>query len=100
MGRWAKIAPFGTRGADGTDADMPFLLMSLHKYVQIANERTFIVLQVEHQNSVDQAEALLAIEEVNFVMLGPEDFPILSGFPGDLNHPKVQAAIDTIADAA
>ena len=34
------------------------------------------------------------------IMLGPSDFSILSGIPGQFDHPKVAAALKTIAAAA
>jgi len=98
--RWSKFAPQGVRGYDGTNPDMPYMSMRHSDYIREANEQTFVILQLEHQSAVVQAEAIAAVEGVNFLMLGPNDFSILSGFPGDFEHPKVQSAIDRIAAAA
>ena len=98
--RWAKFAPQGTRGFDGGNPDMPYLSGTIDGYIREANERTFVITQLETQSAVDQAEAIAAVEGVQFLMLGPGDFSILSGFPGQFDNPKVQAAIDTIAAAA
>ncbi len=72
----------------------------MQEYLKRANQETYLIVQVEDQQGVNRAESILNVEGVSFLMLGPGDFSILSGFPGDIDHPKVQAAIDTVAAAA
>lgn len=98
--RWSKFAPLGTRGFDGAGPDSRFASMSMTDYLAAANEETFIVIQLEEQAAVDQAEAIAAIPGVDVLMLGPADFSVLSGIPGQFDHPKVQAAVEKIAAAA
>ncbi|HBL44768.1 aldolase/citrate lyase family protein [Gimesia sp.] len=98
--KWAKFAPLGKRGFDGSGADMPYCTMPVADYVQQANENTFITIQLEEQSAVDQAEEIAAVPGVDALMLGPADFSILQGFPGQFNHPQMQTAIQTIATAA
>ncbi|WP_417389031.1 HpcH/HpaI aldolase family protein [Gimesia sp.] len=98
--KWAKFAPLGKRGFDGSGADMPYCTMPVADYVQQANENTFITIQLEEQSAVDQAEEIAAVPGVDALMLGPADFSILEGFPGQFNHPQMQTAIQTIATAA
>tara|TARA_R110002095_G_scaffold142300_2_gene123252 strand:+ start:1095 stop:1925 length:831 start_codon:yes stop_codon:yes gene_type:complete len=98
--KWSKFAPQGKRGFDGSGADMPFCTMPILDYIQQANENTFIVIQLEEQSAVDQAEAIAAVPGVDALMLGPADFSILEGVAGQFNHPKLQSAIQTIAEAA
>ncbi|HAW31947.1 MAG TPA: aldolase [Planctomycetaceae bacterium] len=98
--KWSKFAPLGKRGFDGSGADMPYCTMPVSDYVQQANENTFITIQLEEQSAVDQAEEIAAVPGVDALMLGPADFSILEGFPGQFNHPQMQTAIETIATAA
>ena len=99
--RWSKFAPLGVRGFDGSNPDMPYMALEKSDYLRAANEQTFIIIQLEHQSAVDQAEEIVAVEGVNFLMLGPGDFSILSGFPeSGFGHPKFEAAIDAISAAA
>lgn len=98
--KWSKFAPLGKRGFDGGNPDMPYCTMPISDYIQQANDNTFITIQLEEQSAVDQAEAIAAIPGVDALMLGPGDFSILEGFPGQFDHPRLQAAIDTIAAAA
>ena len=98
--KWAKFAPMGRRGFDGGNPDMPYCSMDMGEYVKFANEQTWVVIQVEEQPAVDQAEAILAVDGVDVIMLGPGDFSIIEGIPGQMDHPKVQNAIAKIAKAA
>ena len=97
--KWAKFAPLGKRGFDGGGADAPYGTMSMDQYVRAANDETFIVIQVEEQHAVDNAQAIAEVEGVDVVFLGPGDFSQLSGIPGQFDHPKVLAAFQKLADA-
>lgn len=98
--RWAKFAPLGQRGFDGAGADAPFLLTPMARYLREANEQTFIIIQIEDQSALDQAEEIAAVPGVDMLMLGPADFSILSGVPGEFTHPKVLGAYEKVAQAA
>ena len=98
--KWAKFAPEGKRGFDGSSGDNPYRFLGAKEYVETANRETFIIAQLEEQSAIDQAEAIIAVEGIDGLMLGPADFSILSGIPGDVNHDLVTAACLTIAAAA
>ena len=98
--RWSKFAPLGTRGFDGGNPDMPYCTMDTVEYLEMANEETWIAIQIEDQNSLENAEEMAAVEGVDVLFLGPSDFSILSGFPGQFDHPKLQNAVEKIAQAA
>lgn len=98
--KWAKFAPVGQRGFDGGNPDMPYCSMTLGDYTKQANDETFIVIQLEDQAAVDQADAIAAVPGVDVLFFGPSDFTILSGIPGQFDHPQVQQAKEKIAAAA
>jgi len=97
---WMKFAPQGRRGCDGANGDMPYLMMPIDQYVAEANQQTFLVVQIESPESLEQVDEIAAVEGVDVLFLGPGDFSILSGYPGQLNHPVVQDAKRRIATAA
>ena len=86
--RWAKFAPLGERGFDGAGADAFYTGIPMDEYVRDANEETFLVIQLEDPNAIEQAEAIAAVEGVDVIMLGPADFSVLSGIPGQFDHPR------------
>ena len=98
--KWAKFAPLGRRGVDSGNADTPYCLTPLDQYVREANEQTFLVIQLEDQDSLTNARAIAEVEGVDVLFFGPGDFSVLSGFPGQMNHPKIEEAIRTVAAAA
>ncbi len=98
--RWSKFAPLGTRGFDGGNADAPYCSMAMDRYIREANGQTFLVLQIEDLQAVDNARAIAEVEGVDVLFVGPADLSILSGVPGQFDHPLVQDAIHKVAQAA
>lgn len=98
--RFAKFAPLGQRGFDGAGADMPYCTLPIDEYVRRANDETFMIIQVEDPGAVDCVEEIIAIDGVDAVMLGPVDFSILNGIPGQLKHDLVRKAFERTAAAA
>lgn len=98
--RWAKFAPLGQRGFDGSNADSLYCSVPLAEYVERANQETFIIIQLEEPAAVQHAAAIAAIDGVDALMLGPADFSILAGFPGQFDQPQLEEAIRQIAAAA
>jgi 4-hydroxy-2-oxoheptanedioate aldolase len=98
--KWAKFAPLGKRGFDGAGADVPYLLTPMGRYLREANEQTFVLIQMEEPHAVEQAEEIAAVPGVDMLMLGPADFTVLTGIPGEFSHPTVMSSIEKIARAA
>jgi 4-hydroxy-2-oxoheptanedioate aldolase len=97
---WAKFAPQGRRGLDSGNPDVPYCSMPVEEYVVEANRQTFLVIQLEEQRAVDAAEAIASVPGVDVIFLGPGDFSLLSGIPGQFDHPRVQKATEALARAA
>ncbi len=97
---WAKFAPMGRRGFDGGNPDAPYCSLPIDRYVREANEQTFLAVQIEDPAALEHVEAIAAVEGVDVVFLGSADFTVLSGIPGQFDHPSVQEAIRRIAAAA
>jgi 4-hydroxy-2-oxoheptanedioate aldolase len=97
--RWSKFAPMGQRGIDGANPDNPYLLMPLPEYIKEANEETLVIIQIEDTDALDEVDEIAAIDGVDVIMLGPGDFSILNGFPGQMDHPDLLDAKKRIASA-
>jgi 2-keto-3-deoxy-L-rhamnonate aldolase RhmA len=90
--RAAKYPPRGERGfgycranAHGTD---------FAEYARTANDETAVILQVEHIRAIEKLEAIAAVEDVDALFIGPYDLSGSLGVPGELEHPKVLAALE------
>jgi 4-hydroxy-2-oxoheptanedioate aldolase len=98
--KWAKYAPVGKRGFDGSNPDVPYMMTPMAQYVREANDQTFVLIQLEEPHAVEQAEAIAAVPGVDMLMFGPADFSVITGIPGQFGHPTVSAALDKVARAA
>jgi len=98
--KWAKFPPVGSRGFDGGNPDMPYCAMPMDRYVEKANAETFVVIQLEERHALDVAGEIARVEGVDAIMLGPADFSIQSGIPGQFNHRIIREAEETLAAAA
>lgn len=99
--RAAKYHPLGTRGLATTRAAhfgqvFPF---SIADHVTSSNAETLVIVQVETLASVEQLPSILQVPEVDVIFIGPNDLSLSMGVPGELQHPKVQAAFDNIISA-
>jgi 4-hydroxy-2-oxoheptanedioate aldolase len=97
---WSKFAPLGRRGFDGGNPDSPYGSMPMADYVKAANEQTFVAIQIEEPSVLEHARAIAEVEGVDVLFLGPADFSILAGIPGQLDHPIIQDAMRRIDAAA
>lgn len=98
--RWSKFAPLGTRGYDGSNPDMPYLTGNMAEYLRKANEETWLVIQIEDPKALEHADEIAAVEGVDALMLGPADFGILAGHPGQFEHSVVWTAMERVKHAA
>jgi 4-hydroxy-2-oxoheptanedioate aldolase len=98
--RWAKFAPLGERGFDGSGADAPYCSMPMADYVREANDQTFLVAQLEDPQAIDAAEAIAGVDGIDAIMFGPADFSVLTGIPGEFDHPRILEAVRHVAESA
>lgn len=67
-----KFPPLGDRGLDGVGFDAGFLPTS-DDFVEQANEETFLVVQIETPQAIENVDAIAAVEGVDGLFLGPGD---------------------------
>ncbi|MEM7522360.1 MAG: aldolase/citrate lyase family protein [Pseudomonadota bacterium] len=64
------------------------------------NDSASFIAQIESQRGVENVEAILAVDGVDGVMVGPYDLSGSLGIPGQINAPAVRMASARVADAA
>jgi 4-hydroxy-2-oxoheptanedioate aldolase len=99
--RAAKYPPMGTRGLAATRAAhygqvLPF---NLAEHITRSNAETLVIAQVETVASIEQLPSILEVPEIDVIFIGPNDLSLSLGVPGDLQHPKVQKAFETVISA-
>jgi 4-hydroxy-2-oxoheptanedioate aldolase len=85
-------APQGVRGVAGTTRATRF--GRVEGYHKRASEELCLLVQVETQESLNALEDIAAVEGVDGVFVGPGDLAASLGYPGQLMHPTVVAAVE------
>ncbi len=65
-----------------------------------ANDATLLILKIESQKGVENAEAMMSNEWVDAIVFGPGDLAADMGFHGEWEHPEVIGAMDRVIDIA
>jgi 2-keto-3-deoxy-L-rhamnonate aldolase RhmA len=98
--RWAKFHPEGLRGVNGTGVDGRYGTMKLLDYMAHANADTFVAIQIEHIDAVNEVEKIAAVPDVDLLFIGPADLGQSMGIPGQFDHPLIWQATERVAKAA
>lgn len=70
------------------------------EYFSEANDRTFVMLQIEHVDAAAVAGEIAAVPGIDVLCLGPADLAVSCGLVHDQGHPTVQAAYEKVFAAA
>lgn len=92
-----KFPPLGDRGLDGAGLDNDYMLFD-EDYPARTNAETFLVVQIETPEAVDNVDAIAGVEGVDGLFIGLGDLGFrLKQSPG---HPSLEEAVELIAAAA
>ncbi len=95
--RWSRYAPAGSRGVGLGRAHGYGYRFADH--LAKANDEVAVVVQAEHARAVENIEAIVAVEGVDAVLIGPYDLSASLGRLGQIDHPEVAAAISAVVAA-
>lgn len=95
-----RYPPHGRRGALFGGPHDDYLSEDLPQAVAEANARTLITVLIETERGLANVDEILAVDGIDAAQMGHLDLSISMGIPGDVAHPRMQAAIDTIAETA
>jgi 4-hydroxy-2-oxoheptanedioate aldolase len=90
---YMRYPPEGQRGVSGISRATRF--GRVKDYARRAQEELCLLVQVETPEALAQIESIAAVEGVDGIFVGPADLAAGLGYPGESNHPDVQAAIET-----
>ena len=94
--KWGRYYPEGSRGLGFGRAQGYGLKVS--EYLESANENILLSVQAESAEAVKNIEAIVRVQGLDAVLVGPYDLSASMGLPGQIDHPDVQAAIQHVAD--
>ncbi|MUW14682.1 aldolase [Halorubrum sp. CBA1125] len=70
------------------------------EYVATEDRETLVGVTIETASSVENLDDILAVSELGFVFIGPLDLSVSLGHPGEVEHPTVQDAVETVRSKA
>jgi 2-keto-3-deoxy-L-rhamnonate aldolase RhmA len=68
-------------------------------YMNSANDRIAVIVQIEHVKGAQDIERILDVEGVDAVLIGPYDISGSLGKPGEIDDPEVQGYINRVREA-
>jgi 2-dehydro-3-deoxyglucarate aldolase/4-hydroxy-2-oxoheptanedioate aldolase len=97
--KWAKFAPRGNRGLNVGGRDGGFASTPAAEFCERANRDSFVAIQIETRQSVEEVDAIAAIDGVDLLFVGPADLSQSLGVTGEFFHPDCIAAVDRVSAA-
>lgn len=86
-----KYPPVGRRGVGLARAQK--YGTGFEPYWQWNQEKSVVIVQIEHIRGVENLEAILAVDGVDGFLLGPYDLSGSLGIPGQFEHPRFVEAL-------
>lgn len=96
----SKFPPVGGRGIDGVEAHADHGLQPCLEYITQSNRETFIAIQIEDAEAVENVEEIAAVPGVDILYVGPQDLAGSYGIPGQTTDKLIINAIERTANAA
>lgn len=87
-----RYPPDGIRGVAGVTRATRY--GRVKDYAKKAAEEICVLVQVETEAALGQIEDIAAVDGIDGIFIGPADLAASMGLAGELQHPKVVAAID------
>jgi 2-keto-3-deoxy-L-rhamnonate aldolase RhmA len=95
---YTRYPPKGCRGVASSTIATEFGLCT-DDYHREAPNRTLTIVQIETAQAVENAEAIASIDGVDVVFVGPLDLSFNLGCPKQFDDPRLQQALDHVADS-
>ena len=92
--RFCRYSPCGDRGVGLSRATKHGL--GLADYLDAANDSVAVIVQAEHIDAVDNIEAIVQVQGVDAIFVGPYDLSASMGKMGEVNDPAVVDAINHV----
>lgn len=90
--------PLGTRGVGLWRAQG--YGRTFRRYVEWQNQYSVVVAQIEHIRGVENLEAILAVDGIDALFIGPYDLSASLGAPGQFDNPKYIEAVEHVEAVA
>jgi 2-keto-3-deoxy-L-rhamnonate aldolase RhmA len=94
-----RYPPAGHRSISRASPLVAFENVPLEQFMSEANDETLIVAMLESPTSIDQAEAIAAVEGIDVLLIGTNDLCAEMGLHGQFGHQRVTDAYARMIEA-
>ena len=94
-----KYPPIGKRSITGSLPQLDFVPTPVDEATKAINDATLLIVMLETEEAVENAEAMAAIDGIDALLFGTNDLTIEMGIPGQMGHPRVVKHYETAAAA-
>ena len=98
--RNAKYPPLGRRGIETVMLDSDLGYADAVEYLAHANRETFVCIQIEDVEALDNLDAILSVPGLDVIFIGPADLTGSMGIPFQFDHKRYKDAVERIGKAA
>ena len=96
---YMKFPPNGTRAGAPCYGNVDYLWPAdSSAWLRKADESTVVMAHIETALGYENAEQIITTPHLDMVYVGPYDFSIAMGHPGEYDHPRVKKAMQEILD--
>lgn len=96
---YMKFPPVGTRAGAPCFGNVDYVWPDDDaKWLKKADQSTLILAHIETAKGYENAEEIVTAPHLDMVYVGPYDFSIAMGHPGDWDHPQVRKPMNEILD--
>ncbi|PVW78368.1 2-keto-3-deoxy-L-rhamnonate aldolase, partial [Klebsiella pneumoniae] len=88
-----RYPPIGSRGV-GAGVARAARWGRVENYMAEANDELCLLIQVESRTALENLDAILEVDGIDGVFIGPADLSASLGYPDDAGHPDVQRVIE------
>jgi len=97
--RAVKYPPKGERGSGAPLPHLHYRTFPAVETVQTMNDASMVIVQFESQQAVDHADEIAAVDGVDLVLVGLNDYLGDIGLTGQYDHPKVRECYSRVIAA-
>jgi len=91
--------PNGHRSMTGVLPQLDFKQKPIAEVAKLINDNMLIVIMLESPEAISNVDSIAAVEGVDVILIGTNDFCMEMGIPGDYNNPKVKEAYSKVIEA-
>lgn len=93
---YVKYPPVGKRGVGLSRAQKYGI--GFQEYVEWVNNEAVVIAQIEHIQAVENLEAILSVDGIDSIIVGPYDLSASMGYPGQYHRDDVKDALQRVVE--